>query len=114
MILVAGLLLGAGLLLIISPFLWPRSAVPRARRPLLDGLRARLAQAGLGRVAVGVPIAISVLAGLALGAIVLALAPVPALALGAAGFGAAVPLAVLSARARSMAPIVTNASPLYS
>jgi tight adherence protein B len=102
MTLAAGLMLGAGLLLIVSPFVWPRSA-PRQPRPApLEGLRTRLAQAGLGRVAVGVPIAISVLAGLALGAIVLAFAPVPALALGAAGFGAAVPLAVLSARARSL------------
>ncbi len=102
MTLAAGLLLGAGLLLVVSPFLWPRSPSASPRRPLLDGLRTRLAQAGLGRVAVGVPIAVSVLAGLALGAIVLAFAPVPALALGAAGFGAAVPLAVLSARARSL------------
>jgi tight adherence protein B len=100
--LAAGLLLGAGLLLVVSPFLWPRSASRLPRPAVLDGLRTRLAQAGLGRVAVGVPIAVSVLAGLALGAIVLAFAPVPALALGAAGFGAAVPLAVLSARARSL------------
>ena len=102
MTLAAGLLLGAGLLLIVSPFLWPRAVSTPSRRPLLDGLRTRLAQAGLGRVAVGVPIAVSVLVGLALGAIVLAFAPVPALALGAAGFGAAIPLAVLSSRARAM------------
>jgi tight adherence protein B len=100
--LAAGLLLGVGLLLVVSPFLWPRSPAVSTRKPLLDGLRTRLAQAGLGRVAVGVPIAVSVLAGFALGAVVLALAPVPALALGAAGFGAAVPLAVLGARARSL------------
>lgn len=99
---VVGLLLGAGLLLIASPFLWPRVRASRPRRAPLDGMRERLAQAGLGRVAVGVPIAVSILAGLALGAVVLAVAPVPVLALGAAGVGAAVPLAVLSARARSL------------
>jgi tight adherence protein B len=49
-----------------------------------------------------VPIAVSILAGLVAGAVVLAIAPVPALALGAAGLGAAVPLAVLSARARAL------------
>jgi tight adherence protein B len=98
----AGLLLGVGLLLVASPFLWPRTASARPSRSPLDGWRTRLAQAGLGRVAVGVPIAVSILAGLVAGAVVLAIAPVPALALGAAGLGAAVPLAVLSARARAL------------
>jgi tight adherence protein B len=97
-----GLLFGVGLLLIGSPFLWPRAASARSRRSPLDGWRTRLAQAGLGRVAVGVPIAVSVLAGLVAAAVVFAVAPVPALALGAAGLGAAVPLAVLSARARAL------------
>jgi len=102
MTIAAGLLLGAGLLLVASPWLWPRTAPAAPRRPLLDGMRQRLAQAGLGRVAVGVPLALSVLAGLAAGAVVLAFAPVPALALGAAAVGAALPIAVLSARARSL------------
>lgn len=97
-----GLLLGVGLLLVASPFLWPRAASAAPRRNWVEGWRTRLAQAGLGTVAVGVPIALSVLAGLAAGAVVLAVAPVPALALGAAAFGAAIPLAVLSARARSL------------
>jgi tight adherence protein B len=98
----AGLLLGVGLLLIASPLLWPRTASARARRSPFDGWRTRLAQAGLGRVAVGVPISVSVLAGVVAAATVFAVAPVPALALGAAGLGAAVPLAVLSARARPL------------
>jgi tight adherence protein B len=98
----AGLLLGVGLLLIASPLLWPRTASGRPRRSPFDGWRTRLAQAGLGRVAVGVPIAVSVLAGVVAAATVFAVAPVPTLALGAAGLGAAVPLAVLSARARAL------------
>jgi tight adherence protein B len=102
MTLAAGLLLGVGLLLIASPFLWPRAASAPQRRSPLDGWRTRLAQAGLGRVAVGVPIAVSVLAGVVAAAVVFAVAPVPALALGAAGLGAAIPLAVLSARARAL------------
>jgi tight adherence protein B len=97
-----GLLFGVGLLLIASPFLWPGTASVRPRRAPLDGWRTRLAQAGLGRVAVGVPIAVSVLAGVVAAATVFAVAPVPTLALGAAGLGAAVPLAVLSARARAL------------
>ena len=102
MTIAVGLLFGVGLLLIASPFLWPRTASARPRRSPLDGWRTRLAQAGLGRVAVGVPITVSILSGLVAGAVVFAVAPVPALALGAAGFGAAVPLAVLSARARAL------------
>lgn len=101
MTIAVGLLLGVGLLLVASPFLWPL-APSRPGRPLLDGLRTRLVQAGLGRVGVGVPLAISVLSGVVAGAVVLAVAPVPVLALGAAALGAALPLAVLSARARSL------------
>lgn len=111
MTIAAGLLLGVGLLLVASPFLWPRTASARPRRPAFDGWRTRLAQAGLGRVAVGVPIAVSILAGLVAGAVVLAIAPVPALALGAAGLGAAVPLAVLSARARALRKTLRMAWP---
>lgn len=102
MTLAVGLLFGVGVLLVASPRIWPRTPPTRVRRAVLDGMRQRLAQAGLGRVAVGVPIAVSILAGLSLGAVVLAVAPVPVLALGAAGVGAVVPLAVLSARARSL------------
>ncbi|MEO8528672.1 MAG: type II secretion system F family protein [Pseudolysinimonas sp.] len=102
MIVAAGLLLGAGVLLVVSPWLWPASATRIVRPKVLDGLRVRLTQAGLGRVAVGVPIAVSVLVGVALGAVVLAVAPVPALALGAAAVGASIPLAVLGVRARAL------------
>lgn len=102
MIVAAGLLLGAGGLLVVSPWLWPRTAARRTRPRLLDGLRTRLAQAGLGGVAVGVPIVVSVLVGVAAGAVVLAVAPVPVLALGAAAAGAALPLLVLGTRARAL------------
>lgn len=102
MTIAAGLLLGVGLLLVASPFLWPRTPDTRPRRSPLDGMRTRLTQAGLGRIAVGLPIALSILSGLVAGAVVLAFAPVPVLALGAAGVGAAIPLAVLSARARAL------------
>ena len=102
MTIVAGLLLGTGILLVASPWLWPRTAPTAPRRPLLDGMRQRLAHAGLGRVAVGIPIAVSVLAGVALGSVVLALAPIPALALGAAAVGAVLPIAVLGARAKAL------------
>jgi tight adherence protein B len=111
MTIAVGLLLGVGLLLVASPFLWPRSAVARARRSPLDGLRERLAQAGLGRIPVGVPLAVSILTGLVAGAVVFAVAPVPALAIGAAGLGAALPLVILGARARSLRKQVRAAWP---
>ena len=102
MTIAVGLLLGVGVLLVASPFLWPSTPDDRPRRTWLDGWRERLAQAGLGRVAVGVPIAMSVLAAVVAGALVLAVAPVPALALAAAGLGAALPLVVLSAKAAAV------------
>jgi tight adherence protein B len=106
-----GLLLGAGLLLIASPFLWPRGTPSPPRRSWLDGWRERLAQAGLARVAVGVPIAMSILSAVVAAALVLAIAPVPALSLAGAGLGAALPLVVLSARARALRRTLRGAWP---
>ena len=102
MTIAAGLLLGAGLVLAVSPWLWPLSGHRgRARAGLLDGLRVRLRQAGLGHVSAAVFLVVSVL----LGAAVLALADLvtPVLAVGAvAGVAAAMlPSVLLSARARS-------------
>jgi Flp pilus assembly protein TadB len=97
-----GLLLGAGALLVASPFVWPRRGERVRRRSWLDGWRERLARAGLARVPVGIPVAVSILSAVVTGTLVLAVAPVPALALGAAALGAALPLAVLAARARAL------------
>lgn len=101
MIVALGLLLGAGVVLIASPWLWPAPTTSMRAPSVAEGLRDRLRQAGLGHVPVAVPAIVSVLAGLALGAVVLVLAPIPALGLAGAALGAAVPLVVISARARS-------------
>jgi tight adherence protein B len=97
-----GLVLGTGLLLGISPWLWPRTAAsrPRGRRPL-DGVRKRLRQAGLGQVSAAVFVIVGVLFGLATAAAVSVVAPALALAVVTGVVAFAVPFAVVSARARA-------------
>jgi tight adherence protein B len=79
-----GLLLGIGLVLAVSPLLWP-SAPPDSSRPSTTA-RARelLAQAGMARVGFGTVAVVSLILGLAAGAIVFAVVPIGAVA-GAAG-----------------------------
>jgi tight adherence protein B len=102
MTIAVGLLLGAGLVLGISPWLWPRAAasVGRRRRPL-DGVRDRLQQAGLGQVSAAVFVVVSTLFGIAVAAGVSAVAPALAVAVVAGAVALAVPFAVVAARARS-------------
>ena len=102
MTIAVGLLLGAGLVLGISPWLWPRAAasVGRRRRPL-DGVRDRLQQAGLGQVSAAVFVVVSMLFGVAVAAGVSAVAPALAVAVVAGAVALAVPFAVVAARARS-------------
>ena len=102
MTIAVGLLLGAGLVLGISPWLWPRAAasVGRRRRPL-DGVRDRLQQAGLGQVSAAVFVVVSMLFGVAVAAGVSAVAPALAVAVVAGAVALAVPFAVIAARARS-------------
>ncbi|WP_207453328.1 type II secretion system F family protein [Herbiconiux sp. SYSU D00978] len=97
-----GLLLGLGLLLAASPFLWPRP-VSGSRRPRRAGarLRERLVLAGLGDV--GLPVLLGVTVAVALGAAALAFVLVPVLPVAAAAgvLGLAAPATVLRWRARS-------------
>ena len=95
-----GLLLGVGVLLVASPFLWPATAEPRQSRSLAP-VRARLAQSGLGRVTPATFVAVSVLLGLVSGAVVFALVPVTALAATAALVALVVPSALVTVRARA-------------
>jgi tight adherence protein B len=96
--LVAGLALGAGLLLVISPFLWPRTA--RTPRRALPGLRDRLVQAGLQRVSPATVVAVSVLLGVAGAALAYGIVRVSVLAVAAGAVASAAPLLVISWRAR--------------
>jgi tight adherence protein B len=85
MTVVLGCLLGAGLLLVASPILWP--ARPRAtsvRPTLRDRLKARLVQAGLGQLPLPAFIAISVIVAVGAAALtqaVLAIQPLTVVAL---------------------------------
>jgi tight adherence protein B len=96
-----GLLLGVGLVLSASPWLWPsRPTTDSTRARPLDGLRIRLHQAGLGHLSAGIVLVVSALLGVAAATLATLLTPVLALAV-TAGVGAAVlPVAVVSARAR--------------
>lgn len=98
-----GLLLGIGLVLVGSPWLWPRASdrVRTPRRGLLASLGDQLRQAGLARMSAATVVAVSIALACAIGALVLALVPVVALA-GASGLVAgALPFAVIAARARA-------------
>jgi len=114
--LVLGCLLGAGLLLMAAPFLWPRRRAPDGThdsgpdpanggtgRPSPRGratLRGSLAQAGLGSLPLPAFAAISLLLGLACAAIAQALIGVRALALVAGLVGTLVPTVIVLWRAR--------------
>jgi len=113
--LVLGCLLGAGLLLMAAPFLWPRGwAKAGARDPdqvPVNGetgqprrrfatLRGALAQAGLGSLPLPAFTAISLILGLACAALAQALIGVRALAVVVALVGALVPMMIVLWRAR--------------
>lgn len=113
MSLLLGLLLGAGTLLVLSPFLWPLGAVQRGgdaegllresgAGPNLSALaRSRLAQAGFVRVTPGAFVVVSLLLGVLGGALAEATLGVRALSI-VAGLGAAVlPVVVVSRRAQA-------------
>jgi tight adherence protein B len=100
-ILVLGALLAAGLLLTISPFVWPRRASVRARRDWMQPYRQRLTLAGLGGVSPTLVIVVSALLGVVGGALVLALIGVLALAVAAAILAGVAPSVVIGWRARA-------------
>ena len=100
MTLAVGFLLAAGVLLVASPWLWPRRETPidRNREPLAP-LADLLARAGVANISPLVLVAVAAMAGLAGGALTLLFVPVVALAPIAAVVSAVVPLVVLRARA---------------
>lgn len=98
-----GAVLALGLLLLISPLLWPRRAEPgrRRRSKFAAGLSERLTLAGLPGVSPATLIAAAVALGLVTAALCLAIIPVLALAVAAGLVGIAVPFLVVNARARA-------------
>lgn len=85
MTVVLGGLLGGGLLLVASPFLWPAERRRVSARPTLrDRLKARLVQAGLGQLPLPAFLALSVIVAVAAAALtqaVLAIQPLTIVAL---------------------------------
>lgn len=87
---VLGLVFAAGVLLVLSPWIWPRPAASsRTGTPtaLLAHIRDELVLAGLGRMPLVVALAASTCAALVCGAVALGVFGVPALAAAAAGLG---------------------------
>ena len=101
MTLVLGVTLGLGLLLVVSPMLWPATAAPREPARAVEFVRARLVQAGLERVSVATFVVVSALLALAVAAVTFALAPVVALALAAGISALVVPAVLVTVRART-------------
>ena len=100
MTLLIGLALGLGVLLAVSPFLWPavdRRSTTRPRR--LSAIEQRIALAGLHGVSPAGLVAVSMVLGLAAGATTLALVPVLALAVAAGTVVTLTPAAIVNWRA---------------
>nr|WP_139418353.1 type II secretion system F family protein [Agromyces laixinhei] len=100
MSLVLGALLGLGVLLSLSPLLWPAKAVGRSRGAMSARVADELALAGLAGVPIAVIVIVAALLALVAGAVAQAVFLVPVLTIVATVLGAAiVPLLV---RARAM------------
>lgn len=103
MTLVFGSLLGAGLLLVASPFLWPmRGAADPGKGRARGAFRANLAMAGLGMLPLPAFAAICLFIGLAGFAVAEALLGIVALSSVAGLGGIAVPVLIVSWRARAV------------
>lgn len=103
MTLALGLLLGVGIVMLSSPFLWPAGSSirsPRRRGPT-DLLAERLAQAGLASVSVTALLVVCAISGVAVAAICFAIVPVAAIAIIAGVCALALPTALIVWRARS-------------
>ncbi len=102
MSLVLGCLLGAGLLLVASVFLWPAGSRPsRPRTAVADRMHGRLAQAGLGGVPLPVFAAVSAVLAVASAALVEALFTVRPLTVVAALAGLVLPTLLVTLRAKA-------------
>lgn len=97
-----GVVLAVGVLLTVSPFLWPRQAGRMPRQSALVALwRERLAQAGLARVTPAMVGAVSLVMGVVVASVAFALVPVVVLAIAAGAAALALPSLLVSRRARA-------------
>ncbi|MFO7691085.1 MAG: type II secretion system F family protein [Cryobacterium sp.] len=98
---VLGALLGVGLVLACSPFLWPAGSALAVRRVWGQRMRTRLGQAGFGALPESVFLALSVIVGLAAAALAQGLLAVTALTVIAGLGGLTAPSLIVLWRARS-------------
>lgn len=106
-----GLLMGAGLTLIVAPRLWPATA-RRTRGPGGGArMRAWLARAGIERVPAAVFVIVSTAIGVAVAGVVVTVVPVVAVALVAGLVGGLVPTAAVLARGRARRRLLRAAWP---
>jgi tight adherence protein B len=96
-----GVLLGVGLLLTVTPILWPRPDSGSSTVSPTGRARDLLAQAGMARVGLGAVAVVSLLLGIASAAIVFALIPIGAIAAAAGILVLCLPSAVIWWRARA-------------
>jgi tight adherence protein B len=96
-----GLLLGVGLLLAFSPLLWPGDSTPSERPTLTQRAHERLTQAGLERVGIPVILVVSIILGVAAGALVFLFVPVVAVSAAVGVLVLLLPSAVVLWRARA-------------
>ena len=103
MILLLGCALGLGLLLAVSPFLWPAGSTTtrRVSPGIVSRLRDRMAQAGLRNVSVPTFAIVSAIIGIAAAAATFVFIPVVALASAAGLVTLALPTVIVGGRARA-------------
>jgi tight adherence protein B len=99
MSLALGALLGLGLLLVVSPLLWPARSSPATRARIGSPVRDELALAGLGTVPLGVVVVVALLLAVVGTALAQAVFGVPVLTIVAGVLGAALVPVVIRGRA---------------
>jgi tight adherence protein B len=109
MIAALGLALGAGLVLIASPWLWPGGDSHGG--DLVERTRGWLTRGGAERVPVSVFAVLSIAGGVAVGAVVAALLPILTLAALAGAVASAVPALLISSRGRARRRVLRSAWP---
>lgn len=98
---VLGALLGAGLVLVAAPLLWPRGSREKKTSAIVERQRERLVQAGLGRVSPATVVTVSVVLAVAASAVVFAIFSVTVLGIASGLLAFLFPFMVIGWRARA-------------
>ena len=98
---VLGALLGAGLVLVAAPLLWPRGSRETKTSAIVQRQRERLVQAGLGRVSPATVVTVSVVLAVVTSAVVFAIFSVTVLGIASGLMALLFPFLVIGWRARA-------------